>query len=693
MNYNKKQMQPLIDKYAINPETNKLFISICEMFDNQPNYQIWAVKMIFSKVMNIESLETIHEWVLKNQTMVKMLEKQNIVSYSTKTLILQLFKEMEGLDKLSIIKNAINHFNTEQRKMLSDSILYKEFTPLEAYANATIKKWADIFKKFNRLPLDRKNKFYSNCSRLKTLNDLLPAIQSCLEETYKWVKEDFLAFMANNTPDCEVVFDNGPYVIIHVGSFNSSKLLCGNGRTSWCITQQDHYWKSYVSEHSNRDQYFMFDFSRKESDAFAHIGFTMENGRGFYCAQTCNNSDMRCGYTQGTETLDIKQALEKAGAKMNIFLRLNPLKHFNWEFDSIVGFIKERPNDYAIAYEKDGRMIINALTLSAVKTLCEHTLTSYNGINVDSNNKVYIYIDSTLKYNDERSLLSMLYQKDQYGTLSLKKITDPFNTDITKNGYLSQIGITSDCYLNREAIDPQILLHKLIDENDEIGAIKLIEKEGKNFNVNYEFNQRVPIISAVNNKMYDLFEVMVNHPKFDSTVEDAFGETLLESLIYLYGSDEISATNDEEKSLKRMIIAILKSDSYDFNSKDINNDTAINIACEYPKMLWIVKALASKKNVDINIVNDFECAALGDCIRNKNLEALKVIGQRPDVKVREEDKKLAATYGINLKDYIKPNEAIFGSFKFEGEFDSATMETSKEESEELELVMNAIAYN
>ena len=110
MTYNKKQMQPLIDKYAINPETNKLFISVCEMFDNQPNYQIWAVKMIFSRTITIEELETIHEWASKNQTMVKMLEKQNIVSYSSKTLIAQLFKEMRGLDNLSVVKNAINHF-------------------------------------------------------------------------------------------------------------------------------------------------------------------------------------------------------------------------------------------------------------------------------------------------------------------------------------------------------------------------------------------------------------------------------------------------------------------------------------------------------------------------------------------------------------------------------------------------------
>ena len=684
MTYNKKQMQPLIDKYAINPETNKLFASVCEMFDGQPNYQIWAVKMIFSKSMSMEDLEKIHEWASKNQTMVKSLEKQNIVSYSSKNAISQLFNEMKGLDNLAIIRNTINHFNTDQRKMLTNSLLPKEYTALEGFSNTNVKKWADIFRKFNRLPLDRKNKFYSNCSKLRDLNDLQNAIVTCLEATYEWNKEDLLAYVANVTTDCEVVLDNGNFVIVHVPSFKSSKLLCGNGRTKWCITREESYFSQYVTGQNNRDQYFLFDFGRKESDAFAHIGFTMENGRGFYCAQTCNNSSMMGGYTQNGETLNINQALERAGCKMSIFLRLNALNNYKWDLENILNFIKKHPNDYAIAYEKEGRLIINVLNTNAIKSLIGHSIINLGNYMVDNNNKVYVFLDSNVKYNDERALIAMHYQKDQYGTLSLKRMNDPYNTDITKNGYLSKVGITTDNYLNREAIDPQVLLHKLIDENDEIGAIKLLEKEGKDFNVNYEFNQRVPIISAVNQKMYNLFEKIVAHPKFDSTIEDGFGETLLESLIYLYGSDEISASKTEEESLKRMIIAILKSDSYQFNVKDLNNDTAINIACEYTKMLWIVKALASKKDVDINIVNDFECAALGNCIRNKNLEALKVIGQRPDVKVRDEDKKLAKSYGINLNEYIKPNKDIFGSFKFEGEFALPTSEaTANSELEEV----------
>ena len=105
---------------------------------------------------------------------------------------------------------------------------------------------------------------------------------------------------------------NGNFVIVHVPSFKSSKLLCGNGRTKWCITREESYFRQYVTDYPNRDQYFLFDFNRKESDAFAHIGFTMENGRGFYCAQTCNNCGMVGSYTQGNESMNINQALQKA---------------------------------------------------------------------------------------------------------------------------------------------------------------------------------------------------------------------------------------------------------------------------------------------------------------------------------------------------------------------------------------------
>ena len=106
MTYNKKQMQPLIDKYGINPETNKLFIKVCEMFDGQSNYQIWAVRMIFSQSMTFEELERIHNWIASNSNLINKLEKKNVVSYSNKSGIAQLLKEIEGVLTLTCDKNG-----------------------------------------------------------------------------------------------------------------------------------------------------------------------------------------------------------------------------------------------------------------------------------------------------------------------------------------------------------------------------------------------------------------------------------------------------------------------------------------------------------------------------------------------------------------------------------------------------------
>jgi len=278
-----------------------------------------------------------------------------------------------------------------------------------------------------------------------------------------------------------------------------------------------------------------------------------------------------------------------------------------------------------------------------------------------------LFMDFNLPINNEKSLIAMQYRKDTYGTLSLVRMHDIFGADITKEGYLAKVGMSSDDFLNREAIDPSILLHKLIDENDEIGAIKLIEKERGNINVNYEFNQRVPIFSAINNKMFKLFDVIVNYDGFDSKIEDGFGETLLESLLYLQGSDEVSTSKEDDKLLKSMISSILSSKTFDFNAKDLNNDTAINVACEYPNEAWVVEVLVSNRNIDINVVNEFDCTALSNCIRNNNLEALKLLGQRPDLKIRKEDAELAKECHIKLDDYIKPTESIFGKYTIEKE--------------------------
>ena len=76
-------------------------------------------------------------------------------------------------------------------------------------------------------------------------------------------------------------------------------------------------------------------------------------------------------------------------------------------------------------------------------------------------------------------------------------------------------------------------------------------------------------------------------------------------------------------------------------------------------MTWLVEMLVKNRKTDINQVSLFECTALTNCLKNDNRKSLAILGQRPDIKVREIDRIVAKEMGIKLEDYLKPNENIF----------------------------------
>ena len=203
--------------------------------------------------------------------------------------------------------------------------------------------------------------------------------------------------------------------------------------------------------------------------------------------------------------------------------------------------------------------------------------------------------------------------------------------------------------MNRVNEDVCIQFHKLIDSNDEKGAIELLETSSL-LDVMYEHNTRLPIFSAITNKMVDLAVKIINHPTFEGTLEDGFGESLFESLIYLYTADEASSKYKEyEEMCVKLIKLIIEQGNADvLNQQDLNEDTAIMIACEYPKCLWIVEALASNEDVNINLINDFDCSALTNAIRNRNAQAIEVLVKRKDLVVRPRDLEMADKYGFIL---------------------------------------------
>lgn len=663
MTYSKKQMQPLIDKYQINPETNKLFASIVEMFDGQPNYQVWAVKVVFSQAADFNQLILIHDWVSKNQSSVKLLSKQNIVSYSKKGDIASLINEMNTLDDLHVVKSTVSMFNTDQRKLLMSNIFGSEEPKVEELIkNTKFKKWAEKLRKFNKTSFDHRKKFFTLVSSMRNISDLENAINNCLTEKYHWDKEDMLAFASNNCPnEFNVIYDKGDDVILHIKNYHASEKICGGGRTTWCITKQSSYFNDYVRE--GNSQYFYFDFSRKETDCFAHVGFTMKNGSGVVYAQTCDNHDMIHGYTQGKETVSIQDIFNKLGIDNSYFMRLTSKPSYDWCLEGVLKICATHKDLYTVNYNEGNKLIIGTRA-DCINQFVGYTFIKQNSLVNGNDSKVFLAFDFDKKCDDSKAIVAMSYKKDPYGTLSLYKVVDVFNADITKNNYLESIGIKEADYLHQDDIDPSVLLHKYIDTDNEKAALELLEKEGAKVNVNYEFESRTPIFSAIAHNMVKVFSKIVNTKGFDFSVKDGFGETILGSLLYLYASGEVDITKEEEKELENLMVPFLTSKYVDLNITNINDDSIINLACEYPKAVWLVKILASRKDVNVNIVNDINWTSLGNCIRKQNLEALRIIGQRPDLEVRDCDKEEAKKRGIDLSQFIKPTESIFGKYDY-----------------------------
>jgi hypothetical protein len=659
LNYSKKQIQPLIDKYAINAETNTTFAKIIEMFDGKPNYQLWAVKVVFSKAVTLENLESIQLWAEENSNLIKKLSKGgNIISYSTSDDFKLLMSEMIGLSDIAFVKNIISRFNTDQRKILTEIIKPDEFDGTNCHKNAMFNKWFNLFSKFNKLSGNTKTKVIGRMSAVRNANEIESLLNQALREKYSWNKEDLLSFVANNTPDAEVIFDDGNVVILQVKNYQDSNTLC-YGRTSWCITSSESQWKSYVSSKKNK-QFFFFDFSKPEKDELAHIGFTISDANGFYAAHSTSDSSlMNSGINYHGKQVNIQQALSQAGVGLGTFLKLRKTSNYKWDETAFVDYVKAHEKDMAVAYREDGKVIVNILSNNGLSMLCSHTFIKCGNMPIDTTSKCYVLFNFNMKENDDKSIVAIYYRKDTYKIDTLNQMWDAYGTNLKDSKYLSSIGISTEMYLNREAVSPNILLHKLIDEGDDEGACALIDKE-KDIDVNYVFNDNRPVFRAIESKLHKTVGKIIANKKFDCNVDDGFGESLIQNLLFAFYLDVTAKPNAKNSNnIKEMLNTIIDSGKFDLNFIDDNYDTAINIACCNPNMLWLVEKLASNKDVNINCVNDAGHTAFGEAIRHDNLEALTILGKRPDIELSDKDKKVAKQKGIDVSKYLKPTDSVF----------------------------------
>ena len=654
INYSKKQINPLISKYCINVEKNTVFQSLILMFNEQPNYQVWAIKAVFEGIATVDDIKNIHDWAENNSTEIKNLIKGNIVSYKTKTDFANLFREMNGIEKIKFVSDIINRFNTAQRKMLKDNILSHANNGFEAENSSNFNKYYEIFKGIATLAKHRQEKLISTSSAIDNFPFLMEHISNALKETYSWEKNDMLGYMARNCKDCSMVYENGNIVVVNVNSFDSSKKLCGGGRTGWCLTRQESYFKQYTKDNNNAKQYFVFNFDKREDHELAHIGVSVNPSRGITHSHTTRNNNLMGTLSIDGKNMNIYGVLEHLGIPKNVFIHFSENKNFTWTIDSFLEYIGKNKEHVGLSYSGDNRIIVYAFNKKGFNDILNHTFLSGDNFRFNNDTKNYILLDFNLPKDDDKAIVTMTYNKDQYKIDTLQTIFTGYNVNVTHENYLQKIGIDSDMYLNREDVDPKILLHKYIDEKNERAAIELLKKYGTDLDINYEFNSKIPVFSIIENNLFNLFGELINMPNFDNNVKDFTCENLFQSLLYKYLSDnEYDKTNVEND--KKMINKIIEADNFDINVVDMNDDTAMHIICSDNKhsLNWVFDKMISKANINLNIVNDFNCTPLGSAIISKNIHAIKALLSRKDVIVREEDYELASNHGIDLKSMVE----------------------------------------
>lgn len=643
------QLKPLIEKYAINTETNTLFQDVIDLFSSTPNYQVWAVKVIFNKVIGFEELKQIKKWSDENKSLIKLLSKQNIVAYSTKGNMSVLRKEIANLNAISFVKKMISMFNTEQRHMLESALDMSNINSLNANTNKNFMSWHKVFTKFSKLPNIRKKKFISLCSAYRDVDAMKEGLTKSTEETYMWNKEDFLAFVTNNVEGCEIVYNKDNIVILQVTNFAASRKLCGGGRTGWCITRESRYFEQYVTD-EHRKQYFFFNFDKPESDEFAHIGFTVTDKRGItYAHSTKNQNLMGDGIKYRGKYMNIYSALSKFNVNLSEFITLKNLSNYSWNIDDLLKRVKNN-REIEVVYNKNNRVIIKTRSSNVVDFLIGHTMIDGDKRYIQSNNIAYVLLDFNLNYSDSNAIVLMKYCVDDYKIEKLYNLYNIFGCVLTKAEYFASIGLQDNDFTNYDNVNPSILLHKYIDEGDENGAINLISEKKDKIDVNYELNGRFPIYSAVYNGMDKVFREIISNKNFDVSIEDGFGENLLTSLLYAYNG---STDENIKELIGNLIKFVIESDKIDLNARNINLDTPVNITAEFVDELWILDILLANDKVDVNVKNDVNRTALTNAIFRNNTEAIKKLLQRSDIVVREEDFDLANANNIDLKSMLK----------------------------------------
>jgi len=237
----------------------------------------WAINAWARHGFDLGVIRRMVMWTESYPQLSKMLKGGSITSYGTMKALFKLSVEQNSLRKTKRVNDAINFFNTTQKKVLRDNIKEgsSDYDAMSRFANLSIRKRLNIIKKV---------------SSIDDYNEIITMIRHSTSTHYDWNKASLLAYIENvEGINTEIVFENDDTVLLKVFDFETVKKL--GVTTNWCIGKNKSYWNQYLGS-DNAVQYMVFDFSRNEDDKMSIIGITSIKNRGITSAHNFVNEDI-----------------------------------------------------------------------------------------------------------------------------------------------------------------------------------------------------------------------------------------------------------------------------------------------------------------------------------------------------------------------------------------------------------------
>lgn len=354
---NNKMVKNLTEKYCVN--TNDIRVKRIYIYTDGSKYFFqWAMDLYFKAGCSMRTILNILTWNEHYKQLTKKLSKGTITAYTSQESVNDLMEELAILRNDKRVNDAINLFNTAQKKLLK--------------ANEQSKTDKNTLARFSKLSDTKKNNFIRKVSTIDDYQELMRQMRHVTSVHFDWSKESFMDFIKNvDGINYEVVYENDFVVLVKVADYETIKQL--GKTTNWCISKNKSYWNSYIEHnHGKATQYMIFDFSKLEDDKLSIVGFTTTYNKGITSAHNfINDNLMNDGNNMNALMLksylarfdnsnSIYKVLQNCGIDITLVAHYDK-PQYKWSYEDLMSYLYEcvdKNNVDIIKYDGD-RLVLS----------------------------------------------------------------------------------------------------------------------------------------------------------------------------------------------------------------------------------------------------------------------------------------------------------------------------------------------